>query len=84
MVELIEEIEKLCSQTSFRGNDIERIKTLYGKYINNRDRFCSHCPGSVNKMIKTFQGHKDIMISKVIIEFTPLKKEEDDEEETNN
>lgn len=62
---MVDRIKKLCGKTSFQKNDIEDIKNLYSQYINNRDRFCSHCPGSVAKMIKTFQANEQNMINRI-------------------
>jgi len=69
MKELIETVEKLAGQTSFRGPDILIMKNLYSKYINSNHRVCISCPGSVNHMINVFRHFKDITIIKIKTEY---------------
>lgn len=71
MEELIEEVERLAVKTSFRGNDIPSIKNIYDRYINinQREKFCMSCPGSINNLVKKFKACKDLIIAKIRMDY---------------
>jgi len=60
-----ERIIKLCSQSSFRGNDLPDMRNLYVKYISPRLNVCLTCTGSVRHMANVFQQSEKLMLDKI-------------------